>query len=222
MKDIKLNLGCGQIRPDKWINTDSSINSLVQKLPLGGILTKALGLRGYTSTNMVYMNLNRRWRKFRDSSVSVVYASHLFEHLSITSRTMFLEEAQRVLIKGGTIRIVVPDMEAHARKYIQDLESSCNSKPIEQFLWTINLHREGQYPDGRRIHNLLGRIQAYPHQHKYMYDRYSMSELLNSHRFVNIRLCEFGVSESIEAINDVEFDQKLSYENSLYMEAYKA
>jgi hypothetical protein len=222
MKNIKLNLGCGQIRPDYWLNTDSSINSLMQKLPFGKRLASLLGLKGYNSTNMVYMNLNKRWRKFRDASVSVIYASHLFEHLSIRSRAIFLEEATRVLVKGGTIRLVVPDMEAHARDYIKNLESSCDSKAIEQFLWTVNLHREGQYPDGRKIHNIIGRLQGYPHQHKYMYDRYLLTELLHSHHFVNIVLCEFGVSESIESIADVESDHKMSYGHSLYIEATKA
>lgn len=221
MEDIKLNLGCGQIRPSNWVNADSSINSFIQKLPLGSFLTKALGLRGYDSTNVIYMNLNKRWRGIQDSSVSVVYASHLFEHLSIRCRMTFLKESERVLIKGGALRLVVPDMESHARGYIQKLEFSPDSKPIEEFLWTINLHREGQYPDGKRIHNLLGRMQSYPHQHKYMYDKYSLSELLNNFGFVKINFCEFGSSKYIHKISDVEFDLGKAYGNSIYVEALK-
>ena len=105
----KLNLGCGQIRPEGWVNADSSMNTLLQKLPLGKWMAKKLGAVTFESSNVVYMNLNRRWKKISDRSVEVVYASHLFEHLEIEKTRVFLSEAFRVIKPNGCIRLVMPD-----------------------------------------------------------------------------------------------------------------
>ena len=217
----KLNLGCGQIRPKGWINTDSSINSFIQKMPFGGMISKSLGLKQYDSKNMTYMNLNKRWSSLKNDSIGIVYASHLFEHLSIKSRTIFLNEAFRTLAKGGVIRLVVPDMAAHAKEYIENYHKLSDTEPARQFMWVLNLHREGQYPNDRRMHNFIGRLQEYPHQHKFMYDKYSLGALFKKHGFSKINVSSFGQSHYIKEIVDVEFDIKKSYDNSLYIEAIK-
>lgn len=46
------------------------------------------------------MNLNRRWR-FTSGSVDVVYASHVFEHLTLRTSGLFMSEAMRVLRLRG-------------------------------------------------------------------------------------------------------------------------
>lgn len=217
----KLNLGCGQIRPEGWINTDSSINSFIQKFPLGNVIANSLGLKLYDSSKMSYMNLNKKWKGLKTSSVQIVYASHLFEHLSIKSRTIFLKEAYRVLASGGIIRLVVPDLEAHAKEYIDNYKRLKNSDPAKQFMWVLNLHREGQYPNERKMHNFIGKLQDYPHQHKFMYDKYSLGEILKEFGFGDINISEFGKSNYISEINDVEFNVDKSYGNSLYIEAIK-
>lgn len=108
MNKLKLNLGCGAIRPDGWLNMDSSFNSLLQRLPFGKFLARSFGSNEY-ETSAHYINLNRKWR-FKSSSVSVVYASHLFEHLKPLRAKSFLDEANRCLCREGSIRIVVPDL----------------------------------------------------------------------------------------------------------------
>ena len=71
---------------------------------------------------MVYMNLNRKWNRFKDASVDVVYASHLFEHLSLSSANLFLAESYRCLKPGGVIRVVVPDLYQICKKYINEYD----------------------------------------------------------------------------------------------------
>lgn len=217
---LKLNLGCGQIRPEGWYNADSSINSFVQRLPFGKILVRVLGAKSYDSNNLHYMNLNREWRRFKDSSVSVVYASHLYEHLSLKSAELYLKESYRVLNNNGAIRIVVPDLEALSRDYLENLKNG-NTNSIDQYMWALNLHIEGQYPKGKFAHNLLGRFQGFPHQHKFMYDSHLLTKLLSNVGFRDIKILDFGISEYIESIKDVEFDPSRSYNNSIYIEATK-
>ena len=217
---IKYNMGCGSIRPEGWINVDSSVTSLVRRLPYGQSIVSKFGKKKVVGAPVVYMNLSNKWRGIGDQTAEIVYASHLFEHITLKGRTVFLREAFRVLKPGGVIRLVVPDLELHARNYIHDLDQG-NTKANEQFLWSLNLHREGQYPSGKKIHQFLGYLQGYPHQHKYMYDQYSLSELLTKCGFTQIQKSNFGESHYSEAIREVEYNTDLSYGSSLYLEAIR-
>ncbi len=49
---------------------------------------------------------------FQDDTFKGIYSSHCFEHLTDIEIKNILKEAYRVLKKGGTIRVVVPDMGA--------------------------------------------------------------------------------------------------------------
>lgn len=220
MQQIKLNLGCGSVRPTGWINTDSSLNANLQRIPVIGRLVKRFFKTvNYDNNNLVYMNLNRKWNKYKDNSVDVVYASHLFEHLSLKSADMFLKESFRCLKSGGCIRLVVPDLYKICKKYIQEYESG-KEDTTEFIMWAINMHREGQY--GINISffkRMVLEWQGYPHQHKFMYDEKSLSKKLSDSGFNTILSMEYGKSKYINSILDLE-GQKESY-LSVYIEAKK-
>jgi predicted SAM-dependent methyltransferase len=97
---VLLNVGCGAVRPKNWINTDSSINALIQKLPLFGktLAKKMIKSSVYESDNVKYMNLNKYW-KFENQSVDVVYASHIFEHLSEMANKIYLKKLDKNYIQ---------------------------------------------------------------------------------------------------------------------------
>jgi predicted SAM-dependent methyltransferase len=220
MQNIKLNLGCGSVRPDGWVNTDSSLNAHLQKLPLvGKLVQKAFKTVEYNNNNLVYMNLNKRW-PYKDNSVEVVYASHLFEHLTLASANLFLKESYRCLAPGGVIRLVVPDLYKICKRYIQEYESGAVPNSTDFIMWAINMHREGQY--GNKIgwtKKMILEWQGYPHQHKFMYDEKSLAARLREHGFRDILSLEYGVSQYIPSIKDVE-GAKESY-MSVYLEAKK-
>lgn len=218
---ILLNLGCGSVRPVGWINTDSSLNAHIQRIPIiGKSLGKLLHNVEYDSDNVVYMNLNKRWR-YRTGNVDIVYASHLFEHLTLKSASLFLSEAYRCLRPGGVIRIVVPDLYQICKKYVNEYDSDTFDKSSTEFvMWAINMHREGQYGNPGFFKKLIYEWQGYPHQHKYMYDPKSLSTLLASFGFVNLHLAQYGESKLMsDVIQDVE-GRKESY-LSVYLEATK-
>jgi SAM-dependent methyltransferase len=201
---VKLNLGCGLVRPDGWTNTDSSLNSLLQKFPLGKGLARRLSRTVYDAGNATYMNLNRPW-PYGDESVDVVYASHLFEHLTRKHATLFLNEAYRTLKPGGVIRLVVPDLQQLAREYVTRAESG-DPEASHEFLYCLNLHRDGQYGDGRRLPvRVVNRLQAFPSQHKYMYDRLSLRARLEAAGFVDLLDGRYGESQHLAGeIQEVE------------------
>ncbi len=220
MNKIKLNLGCGSVRPAGWINTDSSLNAHLQRVPLiGKKLAKKINNVAYSSHNIIYMNLNKKW-KFRDNSVDIVYASHLFEHLTLRSAALFLQESFRCLKPGGVIRIVVPDLNKICRQYLCDYNDASMADPTKFIMWAINMHREGQYGTNLNIFKkVVLEWQGYPHQHKFMYDDRSLLLKIKNAGFVSPYSLTYGESKFISEIKDVE-GTKESY-LSVYIEAKK-
>lgn len=215
----KLNLGCGSVRPVGWINTDSSLNAHLQRIPiLGTLITKLFNKVKYDSNNLVYMNLNTSW-KYENNSIDIVYASHLFEHLSLESADLFMKEAYRCLKPGGVIRIVVPDLYQIALQYIDEYNATINGDPTKFIMWAINMHREGQYGSPSFFRKVIYELQGYPHQHKFMYDSKSLTSVFNNHGFSNINAMSYGNSKLINEIAEVE-GTKESY-LSVYLEAQK-
>ena len=94
-----LNLGCGGRFHPAWVNVD--LNS---------------------SCPAVVAHDIRRPLPFAADSFDGVYHSHVLEHLTPADGQSLLAECHRVLRPGGTIRVVVPDLEAIAKNYLATLE----------------------------------------------------------------------------------------------------
>lgn len=69
---------------------------------------------------------------FPDQSFSVVYHSHFLEHLPKQAAVDLLRECCRVLIPGGVIRVVVPDLEQIVRTYLSILDMKPEDNPVLQ------------------------------------------------------------------------------------------
>lgn len=93
-----LNLGCGQRYHLEWRNIDFIAHNkfVVAHNLLNGI-------------------------PFADETFEVVYHSHLLEHFSKKDALKFMKECFRVLKKGGTLRVAVPDLEQIAKEYLKNL-----------------------------------------------------------------------------------------------------
>lgn len=58
--------------------------------------------------------------QFKDGSVEEIYASHVYEHLSYMHELVpALQEAFRVLKRGGLLRVGVPDLEVLCRLFLE-------------------------------------------------------------------------------------------------------
>jgi len=212
-----VNLGCGQVRPEGWLNYDSSLNSLLQSLPrIGKLASVVLPSVKYEKVAR-YLDLRGRW-PFEDGSVDVIYASHVFEHLSRKVAQRFIRKSFDKLKRGGVIRIVVPDLAALAQVYITNL-SAGKMEATEEFLYAINLHKENTYKNETLLGWLIHSWQGYPHQHKYMYDAITLGRVLREGGFVGIQTSCYGISTYIKNIRDVECTDEGVV--SLYLEAVK-
>jgi len=59
-----------------------------------------------------------QWVPLADGSVDVAFASHVLEHIAWPRAVTVLKEWVRVLVPGGQLHIVVPDMEWAAERII--------------------------------------------------------------------------------------------------------
>lgn len=111
-----LNLGCGSSFNKNWTNVDFVSHS-----------------------NHVISHNLQEGIPFPDSSFTFVYHSHVLEHFPKSKAKAFLDECYRVLIPGGIIRVVIPDLEAIASNYIRYLNESMSgvAGAAEKYDWTM-------------------------------------------------------------------------------------
>jgi SAM-dependent methyltransferase len=53
-----------------------------------------------------------------DGSCDAIYASHVFEHMSLVAAPAMMRECWRVLVPGGVLRIIVPDARRSIEAYL--------------------------------------------------------------------------------------------------------
>jgi len=90
---IKLNIGCGDVYFNGWINIDS----VSSKADLTHDVREPL--------------------PYDDNFVDFIYNEHFIEHLDINQGELFLKECYRVLKPGGVIRIATPNLRYLMFKY---------------------------------------------------------------------------------------------------------
>lgn len=99
--NLRLNLGCGDVFLPGWRNLDFvarppdvTRHDLRTPLPLA------------------------------NGSCEVVYHAHVLEHFDPIEAQAFIAECRRALRSGGILRVVVPDLEQKARRYLETLDAA--------------------------------------------------------------------------------------------------
>ena len=111
-----LNIGCGTRHHPAWTNLDC--------VPAGpGVIVHDL----------------RKGICFPEEHFDVVYHSHVLEHLRPAEATALLRECHRVLRPGGILRVVVPDLEAIVRLYLEALDRADRGEAewAERYDWAM-------------------------------------------------------------------------------------
>jgi predicted SAM-dependent methyltransferase len=163
---LSLHLGAGSKAIDGWINIDSWPAQLA---------------------------LDLRWGlPFDDASAERVYLSHTLEHLFYPHEVRaLLNDIARVLAPGGTVRIVVPDIEIAIAAY------------VDNDLGFFAGRRETSWPDWdieTRLESFLGYAGVGPHPgmfahaHKYGYDFETLAHALQCAGFNDVRRCAYQAS----------------------------
>lgn len=106
---IMLNIGCGASYHSDWINLDVvSADSSVLSVDIANGLP------------------------FSSGFANVCYSSHVLEHFDINGARNLVAECFRVLKSGGVVRLVVPDLEALVRAYLQTLDAVASGEDTRE------------------------------------------------------------------------------------------
>ena len=240
-----LNLGCGVKTSDRVVNIDWSIYLRLRKSKLLGTLASPLmsdarkeRLAELDGKEIQVHNL-AKGIAYGDSSVDAVYHSHLLEHLDRETAKVFLTEIKRVLVPGGIVRVVVPDMEQLCRRYLDHLEI-CLADPgaipdherqiariIEQCVRKERYGSKQQRGFVRFVDRLvLGDARKQGEVHQWMYDRVSLQHILENLGYSDVKVCSWQESQ-IPDWNEIGLDisdddaGKPHKKYSLYIEAKK-
>jgi SAM-dependent methyltransferase len=188
---IRVNIGCGQSPTPGWSNYDNSPAIWIgqSRLATGGL--RLLGL--LNAGNLSYIDYCRRNDiryanavkriPYADGSVSVIYSSHMLEHLDRSEARRFIQECHRALASGGILRIAVPDLLPLARAYVA-------GGTADAFLSSCVLELDKPRGLAAKLHYFVfaGR------EHHWMYDGASLSRLMSEAGFADVEILEAGTT----------------------------
>lgn len=183
MGKLYIQYGCGFSAPVEWRNFDASPTLRFEKLPVIGKLYKKNGVR--FPANIEYGDIIKGL-PVPSNSCAGIYASHILEHLALNDFRIALKNTHRLLDSGGIFRLIVPDLEALAGKYLH----SGDAAAAQVFMRETSLGVEHR-PRGVKalLTSFLGNST-----HLWMWDFKSLAHELAAAGFVYIRRCEFGDS----------------------------
>lgn len=176
-----MQFGCGFSAPEGWRNFDASPTLRFERLPLIGSLYSRNGNR--FPTNVEYGDIVKGL-PLADESCAVIYASHVLEHLSLEDFQTAIHNTFRLLKAGGLFRLVVPDLETLARKYLESKDPDA----------AMSFMKETSLGIENRSRNLKGFTRSWlgNSSHLWMWDFKSLSSELSKIGFVDIRRCNAG------------------------------
>lgn len=175
--------GCGWSAPQGWLNFDSSPTLRLERFPiLGRFVCKNAQ---HFPAGVVYGDVVNGL-PVPTGSAALLYCSHVLEHLALEDFRTALKESYRVLVPGGTFRLVLPDLEAAIHEYIESRESNASSQFLESTMLGIKSRSKGL--DGF-MRDWLGGSK-----HLWMWDYKSMKSELEVAGFVGVRRAACGDS----------------------------
>ncbi len=129
------------------------------KLNIGGQQSKYGVVEGWTCIDILpdadlVIDIQEGPLPFVDNDIEAIYFSHCLEHLWPHKYDYVLTEMHRVLLPGGMLRVVVPDMAIAIQKYQNQELADSNPEHIRACLqWWFDY---GVDEDGKVCLNHLG------------------------------------------------------------------
>lgn len=210
----KVNVGCGSTPTLGWNNYDNSITVWLAKRRILSLVLTWLGILTTSQSDFIRIARARNiaWADgtkripLADGSVEALYACHVLEHLEHGEECKdFLREARRVLVPGGIIRIVVPDLRQMAEEYVA-------AGDADAFMRRTLLAG----PKPKTLLQKLRYLLVGDRHHLWMYDGPSIIGLLGSEGFEKAEIMPPGRT----GISDPgELDLREREEESVYVEA---
>ena len=165
---MKIDIGCGNRKPQKgFIGCDVRKNDHVE------IVCNSWEIDKY----------------IKKKTLTNIYSRHTFEHLTFKQGKLSLECWYNCLIKGGSVRIIVPDIYFHARQYLEfyDRRNITESGKI----YTEYIHSIAGFYGWQREEDeddlFFSTFNTSWDIHKSGYDYISLKNLVESIGFINYK-----------------------------------
>ena len=190
---MRLNLGCGTVAPENWVNVDFAIGARLNKS-----LARPLAKRIFSTPwpdNVLIHDLTKPF-PWPDASADAVYSSHTLEHLNREGGAHFMAECRRVLKPGGILRIIVPDLA----RIVGDYNSG--KTDARDFLTELGAH--APWAGEGKLRQIAAHFSG--SLHRCMYDEKALLELMAQHGFKCRRAEPF--QSAIPDIADIELEER--------------
>jgi len=201
-----INLGCGPVMADRWINVDGSLRAWLvsHAWPLDQALVR-LGLIPKTAfkPGLTYHNLKKPL-PWTDRSIAAIYAGEVWEHLEYEDARRLTKECFRVLMTGGILRLCVPDGVEFWQRYLAMVHEEQARPSPERDIARVRAHVQMYYND---ICTRPPRLTSFSHFHKWQYDELQLTDLMTGCGFEKVERHVFGVSRmsDIRAVERSDF-----------------
>lgn len=215
---LRVNIGCGQSPCTGWVNFDSSPSTLMARMPHVALASDILARFNllaerqasfirFCRNSEVYFGDALKGILLPRASCTIVYASHVLEHLyRLDDAPRFLRECKRLLQSGGVLRLAVPDLRVYISQYEQ-------KGSAEAFAGALHMN------PSKRPSRWINLVTGNRSLHRWIYDQNSLTDLLRQEGFININSPKVGET-SIAPVPDGLNLRERAWE-SLYVEAMK-
>lgn len=152
----------------------------------------------------------RRPLPIDDGVIAGIFSEHAFEHLTYAIAAHVLRESYRVLVPGGSIRIVVPDVSIFIERYARGDRQ-----------WFAEWEKHVLVPRGRTLPTKMGAISFVTQEygHTSCWDFETMKHHLEEAGFVDVSKVGFRTGTARELLVDSDYPDRTML--SLYVEARK-
>ena len=124
-----LQFGCGGSAPKGWLNFDASPTLRWEQTPvLGRLYTK----NSERFSNNVKFGDIVRGLPVESDSCDLVYSSHVLEHMSLNECRQAIRNTFRILKPGGAFRVLVPDLKAMVKIYMESDDPAAATNFVAQ------------------------------------------------------------------------------------------
>ncbi len=180
-QNLYVQYGCGFCSPKTWRNFDTSPSLRFERLPIVGRLYTKNADR--FPLNVEYGDVVKGL-PVSPGSCAGIYASHVLEHLSLEDFRVALKQTYQLLRPHGIFRLVVPDLETYAKRYLASHEDMAAEVFIRETCLGLMTRPRGFFDFVKsRFSNS---------SHLWMWDFKSLKHELCNVNFNNIRECSFG------------------------------